>query len=62
MSILIDKLISSDIVKTEIDEKWYIAKPMGIFSLMDRIKGSYRILNGSSRAFHYKSDEKNKEK
>jgi len=59
MSMLIDELISNISSETKINKKWYIAKPMGLFSLIDRIKDSYRILNGSSRAFHYKSDEKN---
>ena len=63
MSILIDDLIKQTIgleSKTKDNSYWYYPKPYGFFGwkgLIQRIKDSWRVLFGSSRAFHYKEDE-----
>ena len=62
MSVLIDNLIGYATVNQEIDGKWYIAKTydlQGFVGLIHRIKDSYRVLIGKSRAYHFKEDEVN---
>ena len=62
MSVLIDKLLAEDLLnktECEIDGKWFIAKPMGYYRLLDfrRFRDMWRILIGKSHAYHYKIDE-----
>jgi hypothetical protein len=63
MSILIDKLLNeadtSNTAQAK-DFKWYIAKPLTLYSLKEklkRIKDGLRVMNGKSFAVHYKEDE-----
>lgn len=62
MSILIDKLIdqkqSNYNTTTLINNRWYIAKPIGYYlSFKQRLKDAVRILNNKSIAVHFKEDE-----
>lgn len=57
MSILIDKIKKYENNKCLINEKWYIAKPVGKLSLKQRIKDCIEILNNKAIAVHYKEDE-----
>jgi hypothetical protein len=62
MSILVDKICCKD-AHQEIDNIWYIAKPLKIKSIKNflrNIKDSFRVLSGKSFAVHYKSDENEK--
>ena len=59
MSKLIDMIVDLDNPKTQIDGKWYLAKPLpfyGFFTIIDKIKDCIRILKGKSFAVHYKED------
>lgn len=58
MSILIDKIKEYENNKCLINEKWYIAKPVGELSLKQKIKDCIKILNNKAIAVHYKEDEK----
>jgi hypothetical protein len=61
MSTLIDKLVE-DYTKEhtgaykKINDIWYIAKPINVFSFK-RIKDALRVLTGKSQAYHYMEDE-----
>lgn len=63
MSILLDKLlkeVDTSITAQAKDLKWYIAKPLPLYSLkakLQRIKDGIRVINGKSFAVHYKEDE-----
>ena len=61
MSILIDDLFEElKSQNVEINGKWYIAKPydfVGISCVWQRVIDAFRILNGTSRAYHFKEDE-----
>jgi len=58
MSILIDRLIRQvkDGPQACFDDVWYVAKPMEIFSIRDRMRDAWRVLLGKSKAYHYKRD------
>ena len=61
MSTLIDNLLAQQSINQQINNYWYIAKPYatgGWKGLFLRIKDAWRVLNGSSQAYHYKEDEK----
>ena len=65
MSILIDELLKEECnpTLTQIDSKFYVAKPIpyySIFSFMDRIVDGLRVMRGKSFAVHYKEDEQPK--
>jgi hypothetical protein len=65
MSILIDELLKEECnpTLTQIDSKFYIAKPIpyySIFSLIDRIKDALKVFRGKAFAVHYKEDEQPK--
>lgn len=61
MSILIDWLVSKNNPGNNtsacINNKWYIAKPIGYLSLKERLKDAFRILTNKSFAVHFKEDE-----
>lgn len=57
MSILIDKLKKYENITTEINGKWYIAKPTSYTTLKGRIKDCIKILRNKAIAIHYKEDE-----
>jgi len=59
MSILIDKFVEREYdVHSEINGKWYIAKPLNISPpLMTRILNAFKVLNNKAVAVHYKVDE-----
>lgn len=60
MSILIDKLLIQSTINNRIDDCWYISKPyemIGLKGMLLRIKDAWRVLEGKSRAYHYKEDE-----
>ena len=60
MSKLIDLIVDIDNPKTQIEGKWYFAKPLsfyGWFTIIGKIKDCIRILKGKSFAFHYKEQE-----
>ena len=61
MSELIDDLFKElKSQNVEINGKWYIAKPydfIGISCVWQRVKDAFRILNGTSKAYHFKEDE-----
>lgn len=63
MSILIDELLELRTQNQEINGKWYIAKPIdvdfGIATKIHRLKDTYRVLTGKSKAYHFKEDEIN---
>jgi hypothetical protein len=63
MSILIDRLVQQNQARTQscLDDKWYIAKPLCYFR-WKRFQDAWRIIIGKSRAYHFKADEKVKEK
>jgi hypothetical protein len=59
MSKLIDNFLKEeqDNTLTQIDLKWYIAKPISFFSIntfLKRIKDAIRVIKGKSFAVHYK--------
>jgi len=58
-SILIDKLIHGDVknTQTEINGKWFIAKPLGVNLWIKRFKVAWRVFTGKSFAIHFKCDE-----
>jgi hypothetical protein len=61
-TVLIDKLIEmSKGTHTEIDGKWYVAKPLPFYSWRDtaktRLVWAWKILTGRAIAVHYKQDE-----
>ena len=60
MSFLIDELIKLEHSKTNIKDKWYIAKPLGGMTpgFIDRVKNAIWVLVGKSFAVHFKEDEK----
>lgn len=58
MSRLIDKIDYN--TQVEIENRWYIAKPIGKDSLKFRIKIAIEVLTGKAIAFHYKEDERSK--
>lgn len=60
MSVLIDKFKNNN-VETEINSKWYIAKPLNKKSFAHRLKDCFRILRNTSIAVHYKEDERIKQ-
>jgi hypothetical protein len=63
MSILLDKLLKEADISITVqakDLKWYIAKPLPLYSFktkLQRIKDGLRVMNGKSFAVHYKEDE-----
>jgi len=60
MSILIDELIeNSKSTKIEINNKWYVAKPLGKKSFIQRYRDAIMVLWGNAQAFHYFEDEAN---
>lgn len=58
MSMLIDKIKEYESTKCLIDEKWYIAKPIGKISLRQKIKDCIAVLGNKAIAVHFKEDEK----
>jgi hypothetical protein len=67
MSILIDELLKDECnpTLTQIDSKFYVAKPIpfySIYTFIDRIKDGFRVMVGKSFAVHYKEDEQLKQK
>lgn len=58
MSELIDRLVDPKRIKvsSEINGKWYIAKPCLPF-FRQRLKDAWRVLIGTSCAYHFKQDE-----
>ena len=67
MSLLIDELLKeeSNPTLTQIDSKFYVAKPIpfySIFTFIDRIKDGVRVMRGKSFAVHYKEDEQQHKK
>ena len=59
MSILIDKLINISKDKEEVGGTWYIAKPLGKKSFIQRYRDAINVLWGDAQAFHYFEDEAN---
>jgi hypothetical protein len=62
MSILIDKLLKEDSnsTLTQINLKFYVAKPIpyySIYTFIDRIKDGLKVMRGKAFAVHYKEDE-----
>ena len=63
MSTLIDIVVEryrDDIPVTKIDQRWYIAKPLPMFTIREKVsklKDALRVLIGTSFAVHYKEDE-----
>ena len=60
MSTLIDDLLIQSSINNKIDQNWYIAKPYemsGLKVIIKRFKDAWRVLEGKSRAYHYKEDE-----
>ena len=67
MSRLIDSFLKEEhnTTLTQIDLKWYIAKPISFYSLntfLNRLKDGLRVIRGKSFALHYKEDEQFKNK
>ena len=59
-SILIDELLHNNNIQnttTEINGKWYIARPQGTSLWIKRFRVAWRVFTGKSIAFHFKSDE-----
>lgn len=59
MSILIDDLKVEFTCNKEINNKWYVAKPYGNYSLLYRLKDAWKIITKKAIAVHYKEDEVN---
>jgi len=60
MSVLIDELIENPkSINTEINNKWYVAKPLGKESFIQRYRDAIMVLWGNAQAFHYFEDEAN---
>lgn len=59
MSILIDELIATEHDQEEVGNKWYIAKPLGKKSFIQRCRDAINVLWGDAQAFHYFEDEAN---
>lgn len=57
MSVLIDTLHDIFNQRQLINEKWVVAKPIYICSLRQRVKDAFRVLCGTSQAFHYIEDD-----
>ena len=62
MSILIDELLKEECnpTLTQINSKFYVAKPIpfySIFTFINRIVDGLRVIRGKSFAVHYKEDE-----
>ena len=51
---LIDNYLND---KTEIDGKWYVAKPMTYYSFRKRLRHAYLVLLGKREPIHFKEDE-----
>ena len=59
MSVLIDVMVRNSHkfpAKEEYNGRWYVAKPLEIFSVVGRLRDAWRVLIGRSRAYHYKRD------
>lgn len=62
MSILIDELLKEecDPTLTQINSKFYVAKPIPFYSIktvLNRIKDGLKVMKGKAFAVHYKEDE-----
>ena len=57
MSILIDELLKKNFEQREVLGTWYIAKPMGKKSFIQRYKDAIMVLWGNAQAYHYFDDE-----
>ena len=57
MSVLIDTLYDMFTQRQLINGKWVVAKPIYLCSLKQRIKDAFRVLCGTSQAFHYVEDD-----
>ena len=62
MSILIDELVKLTNCNKQYFENWYVAKPYestGFLAFLRRVRDAWRVLTGSSRAYHFYEDELN---
>ena len=63
MSKLIDQLVyeqTQSLNQTEINGKWYIAKPIGIMKpWWVRLREAWKVLCGELQTYYYKEDEIN---
>lgn len=65
MSILIDKIINNNLNRNlvEINNKWYIARPLKdgrkwrLSTTIQKIKNCYRIITDRGLVIHFKQDE-----
>ena len=56
MAILIDKLLDTT---TEINGKWYIAKPIKLSGVFNRIREAIGVLNGELSTVYFYEDKVN---
>lgn len=57
MSTLIDDLKEQFNTNKEVEGKWYVAKCLGSYSLLYRLKDAWKVLTKKAFAVHYKEDE-----